>query len=195
MNRIRNSEELFIVQSMIDGNRGAFKYFFDTYYTDLCNFVYIYVRDKFIAEEIVQNIFIYLWENKDKLEFKKSVKSYLFTAGKNRSLNHIRSARLTTSVEVLEEKIIDTKETDQYIELEELRNCIQHAIDSLPTKCKEIYQLSREQKMTNSEIASELGISIKTVENQMTIALRKIRTQIKPYNDKIFFAFISLWLS
>src|SRR5665648_1284226 len=79
MNQKFSNEEFFILQRMIDGDEIAFKYFFDTYYDDLCNFVNGYLRDETFSEDVIQNIFIYLWEKKDSLPFNCSIKSYLYT--------------------------------------------------------------------------------------------------------------------
>ncbi len=186
-----SKEEFFILQKMIEGDENAFKYFFDTYYDDLCNFVNSYLRDETLSEEIVQNIFIYFWEKKNFLQLNCSVKSYLFTASKNKSLNYLRNVknqnRLTGEL-ILQSEIL-TAGADQYLEVEELKQIINEAIESLPPKCKTIYQLSRDGEMTNREIADELGISVKTVENQITIAIRKIKEFLQPYYDQIFTLF------
>ena len=81
---------MFIVGKMIEGDRDAFKYFFDQYYTDLCNFVLLYVKDKVLAEEVVQDIFVYFWESRNKLNISSSVRAYLFSASKYKSLIWIR---------------------------------------------------------------------------------------------------------
>ena len=79
---------------------------------------------------------------------------------------------------------------DLFLELEELKMLISNAIDGLPTQCKTIYQLSRNEGLTNKKISELLGITIKTVENQMTIAIRKIKDFLRPYQDQIFIFFI-----
>ena len=189
-----SKEEIFILQRMIEGDEDAFKYFFDTYYDDLCNFVNSYLREESISEDIVQNIFIYLWEKKGSLNLKNSVKAYLYTASKNKSLNYLRNIKTQNRIteEHFSQSDITTGSTDQYLEFEELKSIINQAIGRLPARCKKIYQLSRDREMTNKEIASELGISVKTVENQITIALKKIKDFLALYHDQIFLLFILL---
>jgi RNA polymerase sigma-70 factor (ECF subfamily) len=190
-----SKEEFFILQKMIEGDEHAFKYFFDTYYDDLCNFANGYLRDEALSEEIIQDIFVYLWEKKDSLLLTGSVKSYLFTASKNKSLNYLRN--LKNQNRIIGELAPDTELTaggaDQYLETEELKRIIEEAIDKLPPKCKVIWQLSRNQGMTHNEIATELGITVKTVENQITIAIRKIKEFLLPYYDQIFILFLMIF--
>src|SRR5690606_13054640 len=87
------NEELFILQQMIAGDEHALKYFFDTYYDDLCNFANTYLHDETLSEDIVQEIFIHFWENRASLQLISSVKAYLYTASKNRSLNQLRNQK------------------------------------------------------------------------------------------------------
>lgn len=185
--------EFFILQRMIDGDEKAFKYFFDTYYDDLCNFVNSYLRDEPLSEDIVQNIFVYLWEKKDSLPFNCSIKSYLYTASKNKSLNHLRDVQNKNKIMAeffAQPDIFSNEKADQFLEFEELKSIISNAIEVLPQKCKTIYKLSRDDGLTNKEIAESLGITVKTVENQMTIAIRKIKDFLQPYQDHLFIFFI-----
>lgn len=193
MKKEASNEELFILQRMIEGDENAFKYFFDTYYEDLCCFANTYLRDESLSEDVVQDIFIYLWEKKKFLPVDCSIKSYLYTASKNKSLNHLRNTKNKNRIidELLTQTQISYEENaDLSIEFEELKKVIYNAVEGLPTQCKTIYQLSREKGLTNKEIAEELGISIKTVENQMTIAIRKIKDFLQPYHDQIFIFFL-----
>jgi RNA polymerase sigma-70 factor, ECF subfamily len=188
-----SKEELFILKRMIEGDENAFKYFFETYYDDLCNFVNSYVRDETLSEDIVQNIYIYLWEKKNYLSPDCSIKSYLYAASKNKSLNHLRNEK--NKNRILSDLFSQTKlesqnKSDLFLEYEDLKKIVLSAINYLPTRCKVIYQLSRNEGLSNKEIAERLGISIKTVENQMSIAMRKIRDYLQPYFDHIFMLFV-----
>lgn len=184
-------EEFFILEKMVAGDEHALKHFFDTYYDDLCNFANTYLHDETLAEDIVQEIFIHFWENKASLQIVSSVKAYLYTASKNKSLNHIRNQKNQHRIIAQLGDSADAKisDLDHYLEAEELSRLIQKAIESLPVQCRRVYELSRNAALSHSEIANQLGISSKTVENQVTIALRKIKEFLRPYNDKIFFLF------
>jgi len=186
------NHDAFILKKLVAGDEDAFKYFFDHYYDDLCNFVNAYVRDENLAEDIVQNIFVDLWENRDRLADNKSLKSYLYSSSKNKSLNHLRDLKNHNRIEkeVVGISADSTDSTSEIIDYEEMKMLISGAIDQLPDRCKEIFQLSRNEELSNKEIAEKLGVSVKTVENQMTIAFRKIKEYLAPYHDKILLLYI-----
>ena len=198
MAKERTNEELFIVRKMIDGDIDSFKYFFDRYYDDLCNFVHIYLHDQLLAEEIVQDIFVYFWENREKLQITTSVKSFLFSASKFKSLNLLRDTK--TKKRIVEkigktEPLITSEVEDSYIDTGEFKKILDAAVDQLAPKCREIFLLSKSEDLSNKEIAEKLGISVKTVENQMTIALKKLREYLLPFRGKIFLLFLFHFLS
>jgi RNA polymerase sigma-70 factor (ECF subfamily) len=187
------TDELFILKKMIDGDIDSFKYFFDRYYDDLCNFVHVYLRDKVLAEEIVQDIFVYFWENREKLQIKASVKSYLFSASKFKSLNLLRDTKTQKKIvsKIGKTEPFQTHEHENsYIDTDEFKKILDSAVDQLAPKCREIFLLSKQKELSNKEIAEKLDISVKTVENQMTIALKKLREYLTPYRGKIFLLFL-----
>lgn len=183
---------------MIEGDVDSFKYFFDRYYDDLCNFVHVYLHDQALSEEIVQDIFVYFWENKEKLQINTSVKSFLFSASKFKSLNLLRDTK--TQKRIIEkigktEPLITSEEEDSYLDTVEFKKILDAAVDQLAPKCREIFLLSKFEDLSNREIAEKLGISVKTVENQMTIALKKLREYLLPLRGKIFLLFLYHFLS
>jgi RNA polymerase sigma-70 factor (ECF subfamily) len=188
-NRI-DAQELFIIKKMINGDKDAFKYFFDSYYSELCNFVNLYLKDKTLSEEIVQDIFVYFWENREKININKSVKSYLYSSSKYRSLNQIRNIKRHEEIHSKLEP--DTQIETSYDEFDEekLKDLIQQARQSLPPKCLQIFQLRQDRQLSNKEISEKLGISIKTVENQITIAYKRLRDFLLPFREQIFIVFI-----
>lgn len=183
---------------MIDGDISSFKYFFDKYYGDLCNFVNVYLHDRVLSEEIVQDIFVYFWENKEKLQINSSVKSFLFSASKFKSLNLLRDTknreRIATTISKNELQIAPELD-DSWIDTEEFKKILNAAVEQLAPKCREIFLLSKQEGLSNKEIAERLGISVKTVENQITIALKKLRTYLMPFRGKIFLLFLFHFLS
>lgn len=192
------NEELFIVKKMIEGDIDSFKYFFDKYYDDLCNFVHVYLHDQALAEEVVQDIFVYFWENRQKLQISTSVKAFLFSASKFKSLNLLRD---TQNQKKIVERIGKTEQFQiheqpgSYIDTDEFKKILDSAVGQLAPKCREIFLLSKREELSNREIAERLDISVKTVENQMTIALKKLREYLTPYREKIFILFILNFLS
>ena len=192
------NDELFIIRKMINGDVDSFKYFFDKYYNDLCNFVNIYLHDQVFAEEIVQDIFVYFWENKSRLQINTSIKSYLYSAAKFKSLNLLRDTKTQKRVveEIGKTGLANTLVSDDsFIDTNEFKNILDAAINQLAPKCREIFLLSKQEELCNREIAERLGVSIKTVENQMTIALKKLREYLMPFRGKIFFYFLLYFLS
>jgi RNA polymerase sigma-70 factor (ECF subfamily) len=190
-----NDEEQFIFRRMVEGDKDAFRFFFDKYYTDLCNLVNIYIHDEMMSEEIVQDIYVYLWEKKGNIHIESSVKAYLLKASKNKSLNYLRNENNKLNIHKKLGEVIKTtyEMPSNVLDAMQLREIIENAVKSLPKKCKEVYRLAKEKELSYKEIAEEMGISVKTVENQMGIALKKLREQLRPYYNDIFFLFL-LWL-
>jgi RNA polymerase sigma-70 factor, Bacteroides expansion family 1 len=165
------------------GNQRLFNQLFADYYVNLCRFAYTYLKDNDISEEIVQEVFITLWEQRATLEIYTSIRSFLYTSVKNRSLNHIRSiqTRIRHEDEYAREQASKVGHIINFCEREELSYLVDAAIDELPEQCRTIFELSRKQNLTYNEIAQKLDISPKTVENQMGIALKKLRSKLSPY--------------
>jgi len=166
-----------------EGNVNAFEMFFRTYYQSLCKYAYSFIQDKDEAEEIVQSAFLAVWEKRESLGIQTSLKSYLFSMVRNTSLNVIKhekiKKRYAGEALAMEEKSRDNV-TQKIISLE-LEEKIHFAMESLPEQCRLVFKLSRFEELKYSEIAQQLNISIKTVENQMGKALRIMREQLKDY--------------
>ncbi len=136
-----------------------------------------------MAKEIVQESFINLWEKRQSIDISKSVKSYLTTSIRNKCLNYLRDTKKFNTEIILSDVLfqeVDFEQSDKLIE-KELNNKINNAIDDLPEKCKEIFQLNRFENLKYKEIAVKLNISIKTVETQMSKALKHLRKKLKDY--------------
>lgn len=168
-----------ILKELSNGNHHAFEYIFRKYYSDLARFSARFVRDQEIAEEITQEVFVSFWENRTKIIITTSIQSYLMTSVKNRSFNHLNS-KFSKNHSLHDDGEGDSvpnhaDSTDDLLILSELQNAIKYALSSLPEKCGIIFNLSRNEGLLYKEIAEKLDISPKTVENQMGIALKKIR--------------------
>ncbi len=176
-----------IIEKLRQGDQKVLKHLFDVYFRDLliCSLKYVINSD--IAEEIVQDVFIQIWKNRKVIQIKKSLSSYLFTSVKNRSLNHIKSKHARMQfVELGSAEIkISAGPADETLISGEMKASIQEAINTLPPKCRIIFNLSRNAEMSTAEIAGELNISVKTVHAQIGIALKKIREHLKDQWDNI----------
>lgn len=159
-----------------------FEQLFKAHFVTLCRFARQYVQDEDTAQDICQKVFIQLWQKREQIDPKQSIVSYLFTAVKNRCLNHIRDHKKYRS-KVLDLDLAQEEwsfQQDLFIE-EELKASIAAALSELPEKCRKVFEMSRYQQMTYKEIAEELEISPKTVEAHMSKAIKSLRIHLKDY--------------
>lgn len=168
------ADDILLLKLIKTGDEHAFEYLFDIYFIPLCRYMYLYLDNPQEAEELSVDIFMYLWENREQLEIKLSLKAYLFQAARNKCLNSLRNKKHTLSIDDLSDVSQWTEESSS-LEMEELARLIEEAIFSLPEKCREVFKRSREENLTNQEIADEMQISVKTVEAQITKALKRIK--------------------
>jgi len=175
---MRNFDKL-ILKRLNEGDVSSFEILFKKYHQSLCIYAYRFTQDIDIAKEIVQNLFVYFWENRSSLEINTSLSAYLFQAVRNNSLREkARQSRfIALDVAFLEEEKIE--EYYDSLELEELEKQLLNNIDKLPKKCATIFKMSRIERLKYTEIAQKLNISIKTVESQMGKALRILRLNFK----------------
>jgi len=164
---------------------------FRSHFKGLCVFAIGYVKDEEAAREIVQDTFVSLWEKRLTIDPSRPVKNYLSTTVRNKCLNYLRDhkkfSRDLLEIENLSDEMT-VYQPDTLVELE-LRERIDHAMDELPEKCREIFYLSRHQNMKYLEIADKLQISVKTVETQMSKALQHMRIRLSEYLPMIILAF------
>jgi RNA polymerase sigma-70 factor (ECF subfamily) len=142
----------------------------------LCQYAFLFCKDKEESKEIVQEVFIKIWEQRDQVQIQQLLKSYLYRAVKNQTLNRIRDGR----------KIRTTNEMPFQLPLEEDEpqhtfsdREIHEAIQQLPNQCRLVFQMKRIEGLSYKEISQRLTLSEKTIENQMGIALKKLRAHLK----------------
>ncbi len=159
------------------GEPTALDELFRRHYASLCQVALRFVNNETEAEDIVQELFVSIWEKRDKQRDElASVAPYLRRATRNRSLNYLRDQkRIPVDSEEIPITIAAPDQADQPLEQAELRAQIHGAIDALPERCRLVFVMSKIEDMTHKEIASALDISPKTVENQMTRAYRYLR--------------------
>lgn len=165
---------------------------FRSNYKSLCLLSFKIVNSKETAEDIVQDCFLKFWKGKESILIKSSLKAYLYRAVTNASLNHIRLSKKFSDIETLAEEPAEEVLNENAVNTEDLTEKIKEAIDSLPPKCKTIFILSRYQGLKYREIADTLQISIKTVENQMSIAFEKLREKLREYSSHLLL--LLFWL-
>lgn len=169
---------------------------FHTWFAPLCYFARKYIRDMDTCREIVHNVFVSIWEKKNEFDFEKPARSYLFTSVYNRCLNHIRDQKKyavgkadTSALEMYDQAV-----NEDHLEAAELEAKIKEGIDSLPDKCREVFILNRFEEKKYAEIADKLNLSVKTVEAQMSKALRILRDHLTDYLHLLILVLLkNLW--
>ncbi len=159
-----------------------YKAIYFKWHNPLCNYAMRFLKDRQQASDIVQDVFLYVWERREKLDLDSNIKSYLFQTTYHRCLNLIEEKKkinLTNSetLEHLNKKYEPTFQDEAETMLRKER--IMKSLRQLPPKCKEVFVLSRQNGLTYGEIAESLGISKKTVENHMVKALSILRNHLK----------------
>jgi RNA polymerase sigma-70 factor (ECF subfamily) len=176
-----NEEELFL--NLSTGDVNAFTEIFNFYEPRLYPFVLKMTKSETIAEEVVQEVFIKLWTNRESATLIEDPKRYIFRMASNQTISHLRSkarqSRLTKAIALTNDD--ESRVTEETLELKEVQALVNEAVEKLPTQRKLIYKLSRQQGLKNDEIAEQLGLSISTVKNQLTEALRTIKDHLKKH--------------
>mgnify|MGYP001149240955 CR=1 FL=1 len=176
----QQNEDQIIWQNVLTGKRKAFELLYLKYYGGLCKYALIITRSKDLAEEVVQALFSHLWESKEELNLEKNLQAYLFAAVKNRSLNLIKSEKVRSSYEILCNTELSFSQNQPIQFRTELFNQALHeALQQLPQKCREIFAMAKNEGLSMQEIAASLDVSPKTVENQLGIAMKKLRLVFK----------------
>jgi RNA polymerase sigma-70 factor (ECF subfamily) len=182
-----NPSENDIIGKIKEGDIGKFEILFKEYYEQLCQFGTKYLKSIELAEEIVQDTFYNIWKNKENLNIKTSLKSYLYTAVRNNCLQELRTKSLNIKYENYYKShyVNDSISPVDELNAKELREIIDKALSSLPEKSRLIFKMSRDEGLKYHEIAEKLSISIKTVEANMGKALKQFRVYLKEYAEAV----------
>jgi RNA polymerase sigma-70 factor, ECF subfamily len=185
-----NLKDSDILEGLVKGDKNFFDLIFKSYYPGLCTFAKDYVRSIEASQEIIQDIFLYLWENHEKLQIKTSLKAYLYRSVHNRCMNYIRdnisSSHREIQIEELKKQsnllffeIPDSLFEESFSEQIELE--LEQTIESLPEQCKLIFRLNRFDSLSYPEIADRLNISLSTVKTQMSRAMNTLRQKMNKF--------------
>ena len=173
--------EPFLINGIKTKNKIVFDFIFHYYYSGLCAFAEKITGSQAAAEDIVQDLFVTLWIKNEQTLISSSLKNYLFTSVKNRSLDFLKHEK--TKAKRLNKLIPSERPTENLSNLwfaeAELKQRLEKCLEKLPPRCKEILVLSRFEGLKNQEIAERLGISKRTVELQISNALKQLRTYLK----------------
>ena len=169
------------------GNQKTFEWIFKTYYRELCFYAEGIVREKEVAEEIVSEFFLKLWENYETINISTSLQAYLYKGVHNNSLKYLEHIKVLRKYREHAQYMMDNRDlfqsqsNDQPLSLlisKETVSEIENAIDTLPAQCKEVFSLARLDGLSYQEIAEKLGVSINTVRTQITRAMAKLRKSL-----------------
>lgn len=170
-----------------------FEKLFKEHYNTLANYAYSILKNEADAEDVVQDVFIKVWQNNPEIIKSDQVKFYLITSIRNGCISFLRKQAGKTFVEPEAVHLHEVADENAPGPTEDLMTLAQKAIDSLPPQCGVIFRMSRFGKLTYQQIADELGLSVKTVENQMGKALKTMREFAKQHNVAVSMLLVCLY--
>lgn len=179
-----------LIQQLLNGNEKAYGTLYKEHYANLCHLAYYYVRDKFTAETVVEDVIFHLWNNRENLNINISLHNYLLRAVRNKCLDYLKLKRNQTeqSLSALSKEssyYVGNRESTESpfgdILSQELEEEIAEAINCLPKECRTVFLMSRMENKKNKEIADELGVSINTVKYHLKNALKFLHEKLEKY--------------
>lgn len=188
-------EELEIMNRIRQGDMEAYETVFRAYYSSLCLFAVRYLKRVDLAEEIVQDLFLTLWEKRRVLSLETSLKSYLYRAVHNNALKYLQHQKVVEkhASQTINQMQYHADEPVHNLQSEELAGLVGKAFAAMPAKTKEIFDMSRNEGLKYGEIADRLGISVKTVEAHMGSALKILREHLREYLPLVLMAFMKFY--
>lgn len=188
------NNEIDAVQAINRGNIEVFEMLYDKYFTRVKNYSYRIINDESASVDLAQESFIKLWENRSKID--QSPISYLFKVAYNLSMNNVEHKKIVERYEKIlgddfyKDHIVQLPEAEQILISKDIELLLNNALSKLPERCRIIFKMRRINNLKNKEVAKILGISEKSVENQMTIAINKLSRDLKEVLDNRIFFFI-----
>ena len=183
---IRIEEDLELLNAIKQRDKKGFEVLYKRYYKQLFALACRYVEQTETAEEIVHDVFIAIWNKAELIDIKHSMKSYLFKAIVNSSLNFIKKEKMNAEKQSTYLAVQETEIQDEDLKKEEaLLESLEEALKLLPEKCKQVMYLSKFGKLKQQEIADQMEISVKTVKNHLTYGFQKLRDHIEKKQQAI----------
>jgi RNA polymerase sigma-70 factor (ECF subfamily) len=175
--------ESTVINLLREGNQQVFEKIFRLYFKSLHSYAYTFMKDDELAEEIVQNVFCRIWERRDQLKTDGSLKAYLYRSVHNESLNYLKQQKNRAALQVNygDGNEATSVQASEKVMTAELETHIEKALSELPQQCRTIFQMSRFDHLKYQQIADQLNLSIKTVENQMGKALKILRVKLAEF--------------
>jgi RNA polymerase sigma-70 factor, ECF subfamily len=189
-----------ILNQIRNGDEKAFETLFKSYFHQVLGYSREILKDHNAAEEIAEEIFVHLWENKHKIFIETSIRAYLFRTAYNKCINHLKHKKVKDRYELffrhhMSGEVYQSDYSFDYplsgLIHKEIEHLIEQSVQKLPEQCREIFRLSRFKEMRNQKIADKLGLSVSTVKTQITRALVRLRKDLQEVLP--FFVFLFLF--
>ncbi|HLO58410.1 MAG TPA: RNA polymerase sigma-70 factor [Bacteroidales bacterium] len=183
MANLPSEYEKSVLERLRNGDKKSFTILFNHYYKDLVTFAFGFLHNLAVAEEIVQEVFIKLWENRYLLEIDRSLKSYLLKSVQNRCLNWINHLKIRSEFNnhILRYPVLSENETENYLLHSDLEARLQIGLEKMPVEAAQAFRMNRFENLSYPEIAEKLGVSIRTIENRISKALSFLRDELKEF--------------
>lgn len=171
------------VAELIPTQEAAFEQLFTTHFKKLYAYAFTIVKREMVAEEMVHNVFFKIWEKQGRVDIQTSVSAYLYRSVYHESLNYLKHEKVKSAYKThaIWQSKNQSDNASSKLQLSELQQKLDIALNELPEQCRTIFQMSRFEELKYQEIADRLGLSIKTVENQMGKALKILRVKLADY--------------
>jgi len=180
---IQKESENALVEKLKNNSKSAFSVIFLTYYQDLVRFAFRFTKNADLSEEIVQDVFVKVWEERSTLEIHHSLKSFLLKSVQNLSIDRLRHLNIVNKYAslVLDNPILSENATENYVLRDELELNYIRAMEKIPAEYADVYRMSRVEAQSYHEIAQKLGVSVRTVEVRIGKALSLLREELKDF--------------
>jgi RNA polymerase sigma-70 factor (ECF subfamily) len=180
-------EDKIIFNEIKKGNKLVYEALFSDYYDHLVRFADSYTFDQHASEDIVQNLYLYIWENAKKIDIHTSIKAYFYQSLKNRCLNYLRNLKMKDKKNIIYvEALLNSKDDTMFFD-PEILDQIKKTIDKLPPQMTKIFKLKHIEGLKQTEIADQMNISVNTVKTQLKRAKVKLRDSLFSKTNLIFF--------
>jgi len=175
--------DLLVKQIAQDGNRDAFGQLYELYFSKCYEFAVYLTKSKVLAEEVVMDVFLNLWQNRHVLLNIRNINAYILFAVRNRALYYLRSERgnRKESLDMVIQTQDEAHSPEEISQQNELKKIVNEAVKKLPERCRLVYYMVREEGLSYADVAEVLDISERTVNSQMTLAVKKIAEYLKRF--------------
>ena len=189
-----NDDTNFLIGRLRNGEESAYEILFKEFYKVLTLFANKYLKDIEASKELVQDFFVHLYERRENLDINSSLKSYLFRSTHNRCINYLNAQKIRLKYAEHINFTVDVKDNSLELQVNsvELEHALYKAIGDLPPRCRSIFKMNRFEGLSNTEIAEKLKLSKRTVETQISKALKILRIKLEPFMAAGSMVFMSL---